>query len=149
MSDHGTALTNVRTKRWRVGLNGTAFMGMYLVHPNGHCGPELNLGDSTHGYVTHEDAKALEAEIERLTAEYAELEDRYCKEGIVKNEVVARSGTEIERLTAIIDKTLLYCAENKKIVDELLPPDGPLNGALYRLRHCILAWCALEPESHL
>lgn len=54
------------TKRWRVGLNGTAFVGMYLIHPDGHCGPELNLGDSTYGYVTHEDAKALEAEIERL-----------------------------------------------------------------------------------
>lgn len=60
------ALTNMRTKRWRVGLNGTAFMGMYLIHPDGSCGPEYNLGDSTHGYVTHEDAKALEAEIERL-----------------------------------------------------------------------------------
>lgn len=40
------------------------------------------------------------AEIERLKKEYAELEDRYSKEGIVKNEAIERMGAALLRLRA-------------------------------------------------
>ena len=46
---------------WRVGLNGTAFIGMYRVNPDGTAGPGTRAGDGEYIY-----AKDALREIERL-----------------------------------------------------------------------------------
>lgn len=44
---------------------------------------------------------AIADEIEGLRREYAELEDRYCKEGIVKNEIIERMGKALLDIRAM------------------------------------------------